>query len=133
LAIGRAIRAFEPQHDRETFAFAITALIVICVVTATIVMTTLWAVLGSGRPLLRLPFAVALAAAAGLVPAFYFAVMPLGYIILAGVAALLSLVTAASLFVVRRCGYRLVRETSDELAGDALLQPQADQSGRPIY
>lgn len=81
-------------------------------ITASAAVTTLWAVLGTGRPWQRLPFAVTLAASGGLLPAYYFSATRAGHFLLAAVAALISLITAASLAVVRHAGYRLVRRPS---------------------
>ena len=84
-------------------------MVVVAIVAATIVLTSLWSALGSGRPGRRLPIALAVAAASGAVPAFYFDLPTLAYLILMGIAVLLSFITAESLLVVRQCGYRLVR------------------------
>ena len=109
LAIGRAFRALTSRLDEELFPLGVIALAVLGVVTAGAAVTTLWAVLGTGRPWQRLPFAVTLAASGGLLPAYYFSVPRAGHFILAAVSGLISLIMAASLFVVRRAGYRLVR------------------------
>lgn len=109
LAVGRAFRALIPQLSEELIPFGALLLLMISIVTASATVTTLWAMLGTGRPVQRLPFAVALAASGGLLPAYYFNATPEGHLILLAVAALISLITAASLAVVRREGYRLVR------------------------
>lgn len=108
LAAGRAIRAVV-MRDRATFIYEGAAVVVVAVVAAAVVLTSLWSALGSGRPARRLPIALAVAAASGTVPAFYFDLPTLAYLILTGVAVLLSFITAESLLVGRRCGYRLVR------------------------
>ena len=109
LAAGRVIRAVVTR-DRGVLMYESAAVVVVAIAAATIVLTSLWSALGSGRPARRLPIALAVAAASGVVPAFYFDLPPLAYLILAGVAVLLSFITAESLLVVRRCGYRLVRK-----------------------
>lgn len=108
LAVGRAIRAVVTR-DRGAFIYEGAAVVVVAVVAAAVVLSSLWSALGSGRPVRRLPIALAVAAASGAVPAFYFDLPPLAYLILMTVAVLLSFITAASLLIVRRCGYRLVR------------------------
>lgn len=126
LAAGRAVRAVV-AHDRGAFIFGTAAVLVIAVVAAIIVLTSLWSALGSGRPARRLPIALTVAAASGTVPAFYFDLPALAYMILAVVAVLLSFITSQSLLVARHCGYRLVRKAAVDAADSVLPRTEADQ------
>lgn len=109
LGAGRAIR-HSAMRDMERSEYGAAAvLVVVSLLTAAMVVTTLWAMLGAGRPRDRAPIAVALAAAASTIPPYAFERSPPAYFILAVVAVLLSAVTLATLSSVRSAGFRLIR------------------------
>lgn len=111
LAVARGLHSTASLHIEGKIAYTVAVLAVMSLLTAGIVLATLWATLGAGRPVARLPMAVSLAAIGGLAPAYCFKRPdPWAYVGLAIVAAGLSTITAASLLVVRRCDYRLVVE-----------------------
>lgn len=123
LGVGRAIRAVVTR-DRGALIYEGAAVAVVAVVAAAIVLTSLWSALGGGRPAWRLPVALAVAAASGTVPAFYFDLPKLAYLVLAVIAVLLSFITAESLLVARHCGYRLVRKAPAGIADS--VQPRVE-------
>lgn len=109
LAIARGLHSTAPSQLEGGIAYTIAVLGVMSVLTAGIVLATLWATLGSGRPVYRLPLAIALAAIGGLAPAYCFdRPSPWAYVALAIVAVMLSGIVATTLLAVRQCGYRLV-------------------------
>jgi len=117
LAIARGLRTSTSVHDEGGIAYAVLMLAVICLLTASIVIATLWATLGIGRPSSRVPIAVSLAAIVGLSPAYCFdRPSPWAYVGLSAVAAMLSIIAAPSLLVVRGCGYRLVARRQEQSA-----------------
>ena len=75
-------------------------------------LATLWAALGLGRPLPRLAVVVPTAFVVGAVPVFYLPDLPgqetWRYFILPIIVTIQAIITAASLLVVRSCGWRLV-------------------------
>lgn len=84
-------------------------------------LAMLWATLGTGRPALRLFVTVPTAVAAGAVSVFYAGVpssVGLRWLIVPAIAGLQAILIAASLLVVRSCGWRLVS------GGDVRAEPQ---------
>ena len=109
LAIARRLHSTGSLHVETAIAYTIAVLGVMSLLTAGIVVTTLWATLGSGPPFQRLPIAISLATVGGLAPAYCFdRPSPWAFIALAIVAAMLSVIAATTLLFVRKCGYRLV-------------------------
>jgi hypothetical protein len=109
LAIARGLHSTASLHLERGIAYTIAVLAVMSLVTAGVVLAMLWGTLGIGRPVLRLPFAFTLAAIGGLAPAYCFdRPSPWAYLGLAIVAVMLSAIVAATLLIVRKCGYRLV-------------------------
>jgi hypothetical protein len=116
LGAARAIRDSSLSESRLEGLYELVVLSVVCSLTAIAALAALWAMLGVGRPRARLPLAIGLAAAVGLLPAYCFDRPLAAYVILAAVASLLSILTAASLYVLRQAGYRLTRR--DQRAGN---------------
>lgn len=109
LAIAKALHSTASLHLERGIAYTIAMLGVMSLLAAGIVLATMWATLGSGRPVRRLPFAFFLAVAGGLTPAYCFdRPSPWAYVLIAITAAMLSAIAGATLLVVRDCGYRLV-------------------------
>ena len=109
LAIARGLHSTMSLHVETSVAFTFAVLGVMSLITAGIVLATLWATLGVGRPVQRLPLAVSLAAIGGLAPPYCLGrPSPWAYLLLAVVAAMLSAIAATTLLFVRKCGYRLV-------------------------
>jgi hypothetical protein len=75
-------------------------------------LATLWAALGIGRPIPRLAVVVPMALIVGAIPSFYLPrpteVAILQLFIWPAIVGLQAIITAASLLVVRSCGWRLV-------------------------
>jgi hypothetical protein len=118
LAIGRgamslAAANFAGNGLATMFVVAVTVPSLIIVELATV-----WGALGIGRPTLRLAIVLPTAFVLGLVPPFFQQTIMgsdwerfLGWSLVCGLQAI---ITAASLLVVRSCGWRLVRGTSGE-------------------
>jgi len=110
LAIGPACRtlAEKTQEDRE-FSLSV-AVISPCLISVALAM--LWGALGIGRPTARLAVAVPAAFLVGFIPPFYLIMIFENgwrdYAIWSAIFGLQAIITAASLLVVRSCGWRLV-------------------------
>jgi len=105
LAIGRFIRELAPVSQNLRFAIVgFTLTLTALLVTGMLV----WASLGPGRPIIRVPIVVVGAAILGLLPAYSMNGPASLYLIWPSLTTLVALVTAGSLLVIRSCGYRLV-------------------------
>ena len=112
LGFGQGVRAIS-NTNTDTVAVVVFPVCFILVELA-----TLWASLGIGRPIPRLAVVVPTAFVVGAIPVYYLEDVghaKLGrFIIWSAAVGLQSIITAASLLVVRSCGWRLVRGTSGE-------------------
>lgn len=104
----------------------VCVVIVLCFVEG--VLAALWASLGQGQVLVRMPIAVGLAALTGLIPAFYFRIDPKSYVLCVATAALAQVITVASLLVVRSAGFRLVRRLAPQIDSEE----RAELVGHPL-
>lgn len=80
-------------------------LLVLALCFVAVALASIWAMLGSGSPVLRMMPVLAIAGASGAVAALAFA--HTGYVFWVSLTMLEALYLAGSLGVVRRCGYRL--------------------------
>jgi hypothetical protein len=107
LGIGRSVRTLS---DTQSGVIAV-AIFPPCFVM--VELATLWAALGIGQPTPRLAVVVPTAFVVGAIPVFY---VPSPFdqslselVIWPIVVGLQSIITAASLLIVRSCGWRLIR------------------------
>ncbi len=108
MAIGRGIRTITDRQWENTLAAAIFPSCFIMVDLA-----TLWAALGIGRPTLRLAVVVPTAFVVGMLPMYYLEGMGLSggrFVVWSAFVGFQAIIMAASLLVVRSCGWRLVRQ-----------------------
>jgi hypothetical protein len=117
LGAGEAVRAFrrQPCPWQSLADCLIFAVMVLC--AASLGLATLWACLGLGSPLVRIPIVLCLAVIVGLLPPFYMDADWERYRNWAALMALQTLIVAGSLLVFRSCGYRLVKVRSEARAG----------------
>jgi hypothetical protein len=108
LGIGRGIRTIS---NRQSDIVVVVAVFPPCLVM--VELATLWAALGIGRPIPRLAVVVPTAFVVGVIPVFYVPGLSnpsiSELIIWPAIIGLQSIITAASLLVIRSCGWRLVR------------------------
>jgi hypothetical protein len=104
LSLGRAVQWLEASNS--SFLLVVGVLVLVAVLAAVILV---WACLGDGRLLARLPLMVMAMAALGLVFPFYLGGPEWRYVVWPAMLILMAVYAGASLLVVRSCGYRLVR------------------------
>jgi hypothetical protein len=107
LGIGRGVRTVADRQWENILAVAIFPPCFVMVELA-----TLWATLGIGRPISRLAVVVPIAFVVGAIPAFYLpgptARESWRLFMWPAIVTIQATITAASLLVIRSCGWRLV-------------------------
>jgi hypothetical protein len=109
LGIGRGIRNIRFMGSDILFVAIFTP----CFIT--VELATLWAALGNGRPMLRLALVVPTAFIIGIMPIYCLGAPGwFNFIIWPIIMGLQAIFTAASLLVIRSCGWRLVSENGEQ-------------------
>ncbi len=107
LALGKFMRSISPVSEFVIIVFILALLAVL----ATGML--LWASLGPGRAIVRVPIIVAGMGLLGLLPPYYMGGPAFRFLIWPSLMSLVAVGTAGSLLVVRSCGYRLTRIRSE--------------------
>ena len=117
LGIGRGVQSISDQDPESV----LVATIPLCVIM--VELATLWATLGMGQSLFRLAGVVPLSFGIGTIPMFYVGVLEEANLRtmaqFSGIFGFQAIFSAASLLVVRSCGWRLVSgATGDSMQAD---------------
>jgi hypothetical protein len=96
----------------------VIGVLAVCLCACALELAAVWATLGAGRPIPRLALVLLLAFVIGAMPPYYFAVT-FGRRVAQladwqALFALQTIITAASLLVVRSCGWRLMRDATGD-------------------
>ena len=118
LAMGGDVRTIV-NNSRLLILFGMTNIAMAVVYPVSISLMALWATLAVGRPAPRIGIVIFLSLAIGLISPFYFSRPWSSFVILPLFVVAEVLVVIASLYVLRSCGYRLVRawEEGEVVAG----------------
>jgi hypothetical protein len=120
LATGRGLRSI--GFGRNLELYAVVAVVGLCVIL--IELAILWATLCAKRPGFRLGIVVPPALMVGAIPPFYLPTMLEGsgqYVAWPATFGLEATITAASLLVVRSCGWRLVSGDDSRVERSTIL------------
>ena len=117
LGIGRTVYAISDNYPYAVYFMMFPLCIIV------VELATLWGTLGKGSSLLRLAFIVPLSFCIGTIPIFYLGELEEVELLMmahfSSIFGLQAIFTAASLLVVRSCGWRLVSgATSDGMRSD---------------
>jgi hypothetical protein len=112
LGIGQGVRAFADGQGEEGFFMAARLDLFVAILSPCLIvvdLVTLWAALGIGRPTSRLAVVVPMAFVLGTIPMYYLGEKGWSSLIIwSAIMGLQAIIIAASLLVVRSCGWRLV-------------------------
>jgi hypothetical protein len=129
LGIGGGVRTFINTHG------SIMAVAILSPFFVMVELATLWAALGVGKPTLRLAVVVPTAFVIGTVPMYYFYGRLVGqgfgwmWMLLSGMFGCHAIISAASLLVVRSCGWRML--SGAEVT--AIPNPEPTRRFRPQF
>jgi hypothetical protein len=111
LALGRIVQWIAPMYEVPTlflFMFPLLALMASGMLV--------WAALGQGQAIVRVPMVLVGITLLGLLPPYYMGGPPFRFLVWPALTSLVAVCTVGSLLVIRSCGFRLVRRRPRDVA-----------------